>query len=248
MVQSFKSYTRGNVEIVFSNRHGGCSSAPYNSLNLGNHVNDDRADVIRNRELLYKQICETKTIAPVNNWIFLDQVHKNKIISIGNSFNYDNENPPQADASVTQLTNQPLVCMTADCGPLVIYSDKSIGVVHASWRTINAEIIESTLEELKYIDPKGKFNAILGPCIHQQHYEFDKDLLDEIAHKQGPHVKGETSDSKPAYDLVGAINHILAEQGIISENLDIDTFASTDYFSYRREGITGRQAVIAWLK
>ena len=57
-------------------------------------MGDDRADVIRNRELLYKQISQTKSIAPTSKWIFLDQVHENKIVSVGPSFYYESENPP----------------------------------------------------------------------------------------------------------------------------------------------------------
>ncbi|HQZ15097.1 MAG TPA: polyphenol oxidase family protein [Acidimicrobiia bacterium] len=248
MVSSFKSITRGNIEIIFSNRHGGCSAAPYNSLNLGSHVGDDRGDVIRNRELLYKQISETKTVRSPGEWVFLNQTHKNNVLSIGENFSIDNEDPPEADASVTQIRNLPLVCMTADCGPLVIFSQNALGVVHASWRTVTDEIIESTLEELKYVDPKGEFKAILGPCIHPGNYEFDQDFLEELSSKLGSHVKSQTEQGKPAFDLVGAINHKLTEQGVILENADIDTYSSKNYFSYRRDGVTGRQAVIAWLK
>jgi len=248
MPSSFKSISRGNVEIIFSNRHGGCSSAPYNSLNLGNHVGDDPADVIRNRELLYKQISETKSIISPASWVFLNQTHKNNVVNISQSFQIDGENPPEADASVTQLTNQPLVCMTADCGPLVIFSKNALGVVHASWRTVSDEIIESTLEELKFIDADGEFNAVLGPCIHPANYEFDGELLEELSLKLGDRIKSRTTEDKPAFDLVNAIKRKLTEQGVILENADIDTYSSDDYFSYRRDGVTGRQAVIAWLR
>jgi len=248
MVSSFNSVTRGNVEIVFTNRHGGCSSSPYNSSNLGSHVGDNPADVIRNRELLYKQISETKTISPPGDWVFLNQTHKNHIVSVGRNFQIDNENPPEADASITQLKNQPLVCMTADCGPLVIYSENVLGVVHASWRTVVDEIIESTVEEMKFLDQESTFNAVLGPCIHPENYEFDEKLLEELSSKLGSHIKAKTNSGKPAFNLVSSIEHKLSELGVILENAGIDTFASKDYFSYRRDGQTGRQAVIAWLK
>ena len=248
MVYSFNSITRGNVEIVFSNRHGGCSATPFNSMNLGSHVGDDPGDVIRNRDLLYKQIAETQNICPPGGWVFLDQTHKNNIVNVTDSFLIDNQNLPEADASVTQLKNQPLVCMTADCGPLVVYSDNSIGVVHASWRTVNDRIIESVIEELKYLDPKSEIRAILGPCIHSENYEFDEELLEELSLRQGKHVKAKTKDGLPAFDLVSSIRFKLESEGVSLENVDEDTYSSADYFSYRRDGLTGRQAVIAWLK
>lgn len=212
------------------------------------HVGDDPGNVIRNRELLQNQISKKVEVPTNSKWLFLNQTHENNIVALSKSYVIDNNNPPQADASVTNLKDQPLVCMTADCGPLVLYTNDAVAVVHASWRTIASEIIESTMEELLYISKSAQIKGMLGPCIHPQNYEFDEFLLDEIATKLGQHIKGETMDSKPAFDLPGSVRHILKTNNVEFEDLNIDTYTSANHYSFRRDGSTGRQAVIAWLK
>ena len=238
----------GSVCVAFSNRHGGCSSKPFDSLNLGAHVGDDLGDVFRNRELLHKALDHQFVVPPHSSWSFLDQTHEDNLVLVDRNTVIDNSYPPTADASVTQIKNQPLVIMTADCGPLVIAGQSIVSVVHASWKTVAAGLIESVFTELQYLAPGDSFSALLGPCIHPESYEFDPELLSKLSNKLGAHVAAQTKEGKPAFDLPESIKYECTSRGIEFRDVSIDTFASPSHFSYRRDGLTGRQGVIAWLK
>ncbi|MFN8015232.1 MAG: polyphenol oxidase family protein [Acidimicrobiia bacterium] len=248
MANNVTYFENDEVVVAFTNRLGGTSKAPYDSLNLGIHVEDDFGDVIRNRELLYNELSKRYEIPKNSSWGFLNQTHENRIVNFDAVFNVDNENPPTADASITSKKQFPLVVMTADCGPLAIYTKSVVAVVHASWRSVRSGIIESIVDEFKYLVPNEKIKSILGPCIHSDNYEFDPQLLDELKVTLGDDVATTTIDSKPAFDLVAAIENKLEDLNVSNEIFDIDTFSNKNYFSYRRDGVTGRQGVIAWLK
>lgn len=248
MANNFQGIDTELVDFIFTNRRGGCSKSPYDSLNLGTHVGDDVGDVLRNRELLHKAIESTTKIAPHKQWSFLNQTHEDNIVVITDKTVIDNSVPPTADASITKLKNQPLVVMTADCGPLVIAGQSIVAVVHASWKTVAAGIIESVYLEMTASAPGEKFSAMLGPCIHPQSYEFEPELLGNLADRLGDHVISETNEGKPAFDLPSAIKHECTSRDIVINDVSIDTYTSPDHYSYRRDGVTGRQGVLAWLK
>ncbi len=237
----------GSAHVVFTSRHGGCSAQPYDSLNIANHVGDDAGNVLRNRELLHKTIEQQEPIAPHSSWLFLDQTHENNIVFVDGSTAIDNFYPPTADASITQIPGQPLVVMTADCGPLVIAGQSIVGVVHASWRTVAEGIIDSVIEEMNYRAPGEHFHALLGPCIYPLNYEFESSQLNELADHLGEHVISQTNQGQPAFNLPAAIEHECTIRNVTFNELGIDTFSSPDHFSYRRDGVTGRLAVVAWL-
>jgi YfiH family protein len=238
--------TLGHAKIYFSDRNDGYSSAPYNSLNIARHVGDDFTTVLRNREKVGELISEQTTVAHPREWIFLNQTHEPNIFNADSGL-YNPVYPPTADASYTQQKNRPLVVMTADCGPLVIAGESILAVVHASWRTVAAGLIEKTIETLKQNAPDEKLDAFLGPCIYPRNYEFEKELLDELSNKLGSHVISKTKDGKPAFDLPSAIMHACKDNDVDIDEMGIDTFGSPNHFSHRRDGVTGRQGVIAWL-
>lgn len=248
MPKSFNTISRDYFEIVFTNRHGGCSSKPYDSLNLGTHVGDDLGDVFRNRELLQKEVSKSFEVSNHDRWLFLNQTHENNLVVVNDDSVINNETPPTADASVTRLRRQPLVVMTADCGPLVIAGKEIISVIHASWKSLASGIVASVIEEMQYSAPQENLVAYLGPCIHPQSYEFDQKLLADLADRLGPHIISETLEGKPAFNLPAGIKHECEANDVKFESSGIDTFSNRDYFSYRRDGQTGRQGVIAWLK
>lgn len=237
-----------NARIIFPTRVGGKSLAPYDSLNIATHVGDEPAAVHANREHLRSTLAKTNTnIAWVDEWIFLNQTHEHNIYYADEDVYYSHT-PPAADASITQQKNLPLVVMTADCGPLVIAGQSILGVVHASWRTVSLGLISTVINEMKKRTPNEDFSAMLGPCIHPENYEFDPDDLHVLATKLGDHVKSTTYADKPALDLPAAIAHECEISNVPLTDVDIDTYASSEYFSYRRDRVTGRQGVIAWIQ
>lgn len=223
------------------------SWAPYDSLNIGIHVGDDIVLVLRNREKLHELISQQSDIVDHRQWIFLNQTHEPTIYNVDGEA-YDSLDPPTADAAITTAKNLPLVIMTADCGPLVIAGESILGVVHASWRTVKGGLIEATVSEMLKRAPGQQLNAFLGPCIYPHSYEFDPVELEELSDVLGSHVVSSTSEGKPAFNLPAAIKHACNNAGIDSDEMGINTYGSPNHFSYRRDGVTGRQGVVAWLR
>ena len=235
----------GQAKVVFTSRNGGVSQSPYDSLNVGTHVGDDIDSVLKNREIISQSIAQYD-LANVHEWIFLNQTHCDEIFEADtNTYNCDL--PPTADAAITQKQNLPLIAMIADCGPLVLSCGQQVAVVHASAKTVSLGLIEKTIVKLKLSDSKSPIHALLGPCIHPENYEYSQDLLNEMSLALGAHVVNETNAGKPAFNLPLAIEFICKKAKIEFRDLNIDTYSNKNYFSYRRDGITGRQCAIAWI-
>lgn len=234
----------GSANVVFTSRVGGVSLAPYNSLNVGSHVGDDLVDVQRNRDLLFQELSKF-ALPKTDEWIFLNQTHCDEIFDVDNK-KYFQDNPPTADASITSQGTLPLVAMVADCGPLVLSCGEVIAVVHASAKTIAQGLVVKTIEAVKARAGVEKVEALLGPCIHPENYEYKQEDLDALADKLGDNVRGETLDGNPAFNLPSAIKSECKKAGVHFRDLDIDTYSNENYFSYRRDGITGRQCLVAW--
>jgi copper oxidase (laccase) domain-containing protein len=95
----------------------------------------------------------------------------------------------------------------------------------------------------------GPVRAYLGPCIRPARYEFGTADLDRLVARFGPNVEGRTHDGRPAFDVPAAVRAALSACGV--EDLDdcgVCTAASAAHFSYRRDGVTGRQATIVVLE
>lgn len=234
----------GSANVVFTSRVGGVSLAPYDSLNVGVHVGDDLVDVQKNRELIFQELNQFG-LPKTDEWVFLNQTHCDSIFDVDNK-KYFQENPPTADASITQQGTLPLVAMIADCGPLVLSCGEVMAVIHASAKTVASNLIEKTIQKIRKLDSNSELFALLGPCIHKENYEYKQEDLNVLARQLGEHIKGETAVGKPAFDLPSAIKFECAKSEASYRDLDIDTYANENYFSYRRDGITGRQCVIAW--
>jgi copper oxidase (laccase) domain-containing protein len=154
---------------------------------------------------------------------------------------------PAADAAVTGETARPLVVLTADCAPLVLACDDSVAVVHAGWLGLLAGVVEAATDRLRSAG-RGVVRAALGPCIHPARYAFGADDLARVVDVYGPGVAATTDDDQPALDLPAGVRVALHRAGVDDlYDVDVCTAASPDHFSYRRDGRTGRQAVVAVL-
>jgi copper oxidase (laccase) domain-containing protein len=95
----------------------------------------------------------------------------------------------------------------------------------------------------------GTVHAVIGPCIRPAHYEFGADELGRVAARFGEVVVGETVDGRPALDLAAGVRAAFAECGVDDVgDAGVCTFADPRYFSHRRDGVTGRQAVVAMVR
>ncbi|MDQ6854416.1 MAG: polyphenol oxidase family protein, partial [Actinomycetota bacterium] len=120
----------------------------------------------------------------------------------------------------------------------------AIAAVHVGWRGLLAGVVPAGVEAVRRRGG-GRVRAVVGSCISAAHYQFGADELEEVARRVGPEVRARTEDGAPALDLRGGIHAALRDAGV-DEPTDVDvcTFGSPTHFSHRRDGITGRQALL----
>ena len=228
-----------NVVACYTTRLGGVSKTPYDSFNLALHVGDRRDDVLHNRQIL-------KDLIHIDNICYMNQIHCNICKYVDN----DSE-IVTCDSLVTDKKGLALAVMTADCLPLLLCdSDASIiAAIHCSWRCVRDDIIKNTLDVIHKI--KGKnvlLKAFIGPCITKLSFEVGSDVFDAFVGKNKDYAKAfyKKDDTKYMCDLAKICIMQLNAFGIFQiENVDIDTKLHTkEYFSYRHDKITGRQASV----
>ena len=216
------------------------SAAPYDSCNLGDHVGDAPDAVTANRE----RVAEAAGLGDPSGWVWMRQVHGADVHVARGATGTE---PPDADAAVTATRGLPLAVMTADCAPIALACDDAIGVVHAGHRGLEHGVIPAAVEQLRAIG-HGPVRAYLGPCIRPARYEFGTADLARLVERLGPEVEGRTEQGRPALDIPAAVRAALRAAGV-EEFVDAGacTASSEAYFSYRRDGVTGRQATIVVL-
>jgi YfiH family protein len=211
--------------------------------NVGDHVGDDPAAVAARRAALRADV----GVADDTHWTWLRQVHGAAVHVATGPAAADPESPV-ADAAVTSTSGLALAVVTADCAPLVIACDDAVGVVHAGHRGLAEGVIEAAVAKLRELGT-GDVSAFLGPCIRPARYEFGADDLARCVAQFGPEVAGRTRAGRPALDIPAAIRIVLERVAVkMFDDSDICTADSPDYFSYRRDRDTGRQATIALLQ
>jgi YfiH family protein len=212
---------------TFTDRSGGVSQGVFASFNLGDHVSDDAEDVQANRALLASKY------GPVQ---FMNQVHGSRIVIIESV----TDEAPTADALVTGIAGVTLAVMVADCIPLILISAEAVAAVHVGRRGLVNGVAVKTVDLMREMGAK-KIRATLGPAICGRCYEVSQDVHDEVVALH-PLATAQTSSGTPALDLPKALKGALAAEGISEINdLQICTVESADHFSYRRDGLTGRQ-------
>ncbi len=250
--------TVGDVLIAFSDRKGGVSHGSYRSLNLGDHVGDAPEAVAENRARLRRLLPVIRSgtepafrsgtepaAPPVEAWVWLRQVHGDRVIVAADEPRTTWPRAvPDADAAVTDRADLPLVVLTADCAPVALVAAGAIGVVHAGWPGLEAGVIGRAVTAMREL-VDGPVQAILGPCVHPARYEFGADLLTRLVDRLGPTVASRTASGALALDIPAAVGVALREAGVDRlDDVGVCTAESADHFSYRRDGTTGRQAVV----
>lgn len=216
-----------------------CSGVP--AGNVGDHVGDDPAAVARNRA----RLAASAGLPPSAQWVWMRQVHGTDVVDTDAPT--PATAPPEADAAVTATSGLPVAVVTADCAPVVLASADAIAVVHAGHRGLAAGVIEAAVERLRAHGSPG-VHAFLGPCIRAASYEFGAADLAEMVQQFGPDVESRTAWGTRAFDLPAGVRIALTRAGVDElHDCGVDTYASPDYFSYRRDAKTGRQATVAVL-
>jgi len=234
-----------NVHSLLTTRHGGVSQGVYAGLNLGDHVGDDAAAVAENRARVVARLPG----AP--KW--LNQVHGVQVLdaaTIGCGLP-----PPTADAAFARDAGIVCAVMTADCLP-VLFCDIAgtvVAAAHAGWRGLLAGALERTVAAMGC--PGERLLAYLGPAIGAQAFEVGGEVRDaflagnrEAAAAFRPVGDGQGLPKWLA-DLAWLARQRLARIGVTAVyGGDRCTFGDAEhFFSYRRDGATGRMAALIWL-
>ncbi len=240
---------RYGMELYFTSRLGGYSLDPYNSLNLGYHVGDDKSKVENNRQ-------KVSDLLGLGNDIYcLKQIHSSKIVTLQReNKNSLKKEPPQADALMTSMENTPIMVMGADCS-LIVLADKanrSIAVVHSGWKGTLNKILTSALDHMnkRFASRTKDILMYIGPAIRRCCYDISRKRLEEFKKVYGEDNYYEQY-SKIYMDLPYLVKMQAMKIGIPDLNIhdsNLCTFCDTRFFSYRREKNTGRQAAIAIIR
>lgn len=228
-----------NIGAVTTTRTHGSSQSPFNSNNLGLHVGDNEEHVVKNREQLKKSL-----VLP-SEPVWLDQVHSSVCVVV------EEDSLRTADAATTRDPRFPLVIMTADCLPILLCNKEGseIAAVHSGWRGLAAGIIENTLAKMH--SAPNDLMAWIGPAICGNCYEVGDDVWDAYTSRYPMSSKGfRDHGERKLVSLPQIAEWILQAKGI---NAVYQTNACTlehkaRFYSYRREGQTGRMATLIWFK
>jgi YfiH family protein len=224
------------ARVAFTDRHDGVSLAPYDTANLGLATGDDPAAVAENR----RRAARTVTGVPdARHWAWVRQVHGGRVVYFDAP-----SGGGDADALVSTAPDVSLVVLVADCAPIALVAGEAVAAVHCGWRGLTAGVIEAAVHSARERGD-APVRAVVGPCISAAHYEFGVDELDHVTDRIGPVVRARTDTGAPALDLRAGVGAALAAAGV-SDHTDVDvcTYESADHFSHRRDGVTGRQALI----
>ncbi len=232
------------IHAFCTTRTGGYSNPPFDSFNLANHVGDDPGNVLKNRELLM----QTARLPSEPKW--LKQVHGNDVVAAENVLS----DTTPADAVYTTETETVCAVMTADCLPILLCDDAGsvIAAIHAGWRSLAAGIIENTVAKLQVEMRGSKLLVWLAPRNGKNAYTVRSDVKLQFAKLDQQFEQAFTAINAEQWllDLGLIAKQKLAKLGVY-EIYDSEQCAYSDteqFYSYRRDGETGRFASVIWLE
>lgn len=228
------------VKALSTTRKGGISTRPYAALNLGSHVGDDPKNVAHNRAILGQYL-------PAEP-LWLTQVHGTSIVNVASTCPH-----AEADAAIARMDRQICTIMTADCLPVLLcdVNGTTVAAAHAGWRGLEAGIIESTVKAMQISGTE--IMAWLGPAIGPEAFEVGNEVRTAFIAHDSAATSAFRPSTHPGKWLANL--YLLAQQRLASCGVtqvygaDRCTFTEQEtFFSYRRDGSTGRMASMIWLE
>lgn len=225
------------VRAGTSCRQGGISAPPYDSLNPAAHVGDSPAAVAANRARL--------GLPAEPCW--LQQVHGTRVAVLEANGRIGIE----ADAAYTRTPGVICAVLTADCLPVLLCDRRGqeVAAVHAGWRGLSNGVIEATLDQFQV--PADQLLAWLGPAIGPEIYEIGDEVRQAFV-EADPQTAGAFTATGPGHwlmDIYTLARRRLQQRGVeqISGGEYCTHTDATRFYSYRRDGVTGRMASVIWL-
>jgi polyphenol oxidase len=157
--------------------------------------------------------------------------------------------PPHGDALVTSDVDRALGIWVGDCAPVAFVADEGVvAAAHAGWRGLAAGVLAETAARMRSLGA-SRIDAVVGPCIHAECYEFGNGDLDELASRFGPSVSATTSWGTPALDLPAAVRAALAAEHVtVIDVAAACTACDERYWSHRARGDRERHGMAVWLE
>lgn len=226
-----------HVKALQTTRLGGLSQAPFDTLNLGTHVGDDPMLVAANRQRLNGFVPSEP--------VWMEQVHGTEVILAEQAGCV-----ARADAAISRTPHTVCTVMTADCLPVLLCDDAGtvVGAAHAGWRGLADGVIEATVTAMAV--PASRLIAWLGPAIGPEAFEVGHEVRETfVSHTPEAASAFVARGEKYLANLELLARQRLAALGVLRiHGGGMCTYAdATRFYSYRRDGQTGRMATMIWL-
>ncbi|NRP38394.1 Laccase domain protein YfiH [Marinobacterium sp. xm-a-121] len=231
-----------NIKALCTTRQGGVSSAPFDQLNLGDHVGDDPQAVLDNRQSLLNSLSLVKPA----QW--LKQVHGVEVVEA-----YSDQQIREADACYTTEPGVACVIMTADCLP-VLFTNRSgskVAAAHAGWRGLAEGVLEQTLSQF---DDPSEVMVWMGPAIGPDAFEVGQEVydrfVDDLAQSPDAFKPSPSHNERWVADIYQLARLRLNRAGVRQIfGGGLCTYTDSErFFSYRRQAQTGRMASLIWME
>lgn len=219
----------------FFGRQGGYSEGLFASLNCGLGSGDDRATVVRNREVVAKALDGSEP-----QIVTTYQVHSAEAIIVTKPWKHDER--PKVDGMVTNVPGVILGTLTADCGP-VLFADHKAGVIgsaHAGWKGAFTGITDATVLQMETLGARREnIVAVLGPTISQAAYEVGPEFIQRYLEASETNRKFFTDSMKKNHYMFDLPKYLVTRMKAFGIDTVIDSGLCTywredEYFSYRR--------------
>ncbi len=228
---------------AFTTRFGGVSRGEFSSLNLGSNRGDEPEAVREN----YRRLCALMGVG-IDGMAVTNQVHGNEVHIVTQEDRHVclSQVPYEADGLVTNVKGLPILCMVADCVPVLLWDGEHsvAGAIHCGWRSSVGDILKNALDKMVSLGAEpGSIRAAIGPSIGRCCFETDDDVPQAIE----KYLRGDTlglfdrrDDGKTMVDLRAANARRLMQLGLKADNIDISrecTVCSHEkYWSHRYTG------------
>jgi YfiH family protein len=225
---------------LFTSRHGGVSKTPFDDWNLAAHVGDEATDVQSNRA----HIAELAGV-PADRVVFMRQCHSADVEVVDSGAVAEVQS---VDGLVTSTPGLVVVALAADCVPVAMVDVEAgvVAAVHSGWQGMISDVVGTALVAMQDLGAaRERIRVTLGPAICGPCYPVPPERAQQAAQAQ-PAAAATAPDGQPGIDVRAGLAARLRLAGVHTEFVGGCTAEDPQLFSYRRDGLTGRQGVAVW--